>query len=93
MRPEGVVEIVPRNVAQFHATRWEGEENSPDLAWMADQFGWTVKYLSGRAIITGRHRKRVEVRPNSWVIALGVNGSVRIVNDRVFARDYEEVAQ
>lgn len=91
MKPDGVVEVVPRNVAEFNAAQWDGTADDPAMQWMADRFGWTLKYLSDRLVIIGRHRKRTEVHPSYWVVALGVNGSVRVVTERVFARDYREV--
>lgn len=90
MKPEGLIRVVPINVAEFHAAQWDGEADDPAMAWMADQFGWSLKYLSDRLMITGRHRKRVEVKPGHWVVALGVNGSLRVVTDRGFKRDYRE---
>lgn len=91
MRPEGIRLVAPVNVAEFHATKWNGEDDTPALEWLADRFGWTLKPLEGKIIITGRHHKRVPLTPGNWVVALGANGSVRVVSERVFRRDYREL--
>ena len=91
MKPEGVVEVVPRNVAQFHAAKWTGEANDPAIQWLADQFGWGIRYTPSVVVITGRHKKQYKVSEGMWVVALGTNGSLRVINEKTYQRDYQEV--
>lgn len=100
MRPEEVLLVRPVNVATFHATRWTGDDPDTDVAWMAEQFGWKVNGVFSRTtatspylLITGRNRTQYRVKMGEWIIALGTNGSLRIVTDRQFKRDYREASE
>lgn len=91
MKPEGVTEVAPRSVAQFHAAKWTGDADDSAIQWLADQFGWGIRYTPSALVITGRHRKQHKVSKGMWVVALGVNGSLRVINEKTYQRDYQEV--
>lgn len=78
---------------------------SPDenagLMWMAERFGWkvggeAVLYRGGKKypalLLIGKNKHRYKIRSSDWVIALGSNGSLRVVTDRQYREDYREVS-
>lgn len=93
-KPAEIVEVVPRNVAKFHAVYWNGDPEDAGLAWMVQQFGWrkgscfTKDGKASAITIYGRHGKRYVVQRGWWVVALGANGSLRVLTNRDFVRDY-----
>lgn len=95
MRPPSIKRVTPTNIAAFLALRWEDNAAcNDDLEWMVAEFGWRHGGVSstGRLVLFGRAGKRYVVKPGEWIIALGANGSLRVVSDRQYRNDYREVS-
>lgn len=92
--PEGIIQVRPIKIAEFHAVRWIGDFDDPAVIWLATRFGWKLERSTRKRAalsIRGRNLKRYDVRSGDWIIALGTNGSVAIMSDQVFHRTYREV--
>lgn len=102
-RPAAIVEVQPTKIATFTAVQYDtmfSQEGNAALAWMAERFGWELKgettvYRGGKKfpalLLVGKNKHRYKVTDGDWVIALGSNGSLRVVSDKQYRQDYKKV--
>lgn len=98
--PKGIKSVRPKNIAHFRAVRWNGSEDDAAVKWLADQYGWKVTGVGSvfrhskpipALTLIGRNKHRYKVVSGYWIIALGSNGSLRVVSERQYRNDYEEI--